>query len=49
MKIQLLKYDKISEVMQQWDFLSTSDESFKNGTVGKYLRDKFKIKSRFEL
>lgn len=49
MKIQLLRYNKMSEVMQQWDFLSTSDESFENGTVGRYIKNKFIIKSRFEL
>ena len=30
------------------DFLSTEDESFASGEVGKFLREKFKEKSRFE-
>lgn len=33
---------------EDWEFLSTSDKSFREGEVGKYLRDKFKEKSRFE-
>lgn len=49
MKIRVLNYSNMKEVMRTWDFLSTSDESFKNGTVGRYIRDKFDIKSRFEL
>lgn len=36
-------------VVDEWDFLSTSDDSFKNGEVGRYIRDKFKERSRFEI
>ena len=49
MKIRVLNYNKMPIVMKEWDFLSTSGESFENGNVGKYLRDKFNVKSRFEL
>lgn len=49
MKIQLKTYNKMNSVMKEWDFLSTSDESFRDGNVGRYLRDRFKEKSRFEL
>lgn len=49
MKIKILKYNKINEVMNYWDFVSTSDVSFENGNIGRYLKDRFKIKSRFEL
>lgn len=43
----MLKYYDVKKVAK-WDFVSTSDESFKLGSVGIYLRDKFKEKSRFE-
>ena len=49
MKIRILNYSKMDLVMRDWDFLSTSDVSFSNGKVGRYIRDKFKHKSRFEL
>lgn len=46
MKVMLENYsvDKV----KSWPFLSTSDDSFKNGTVGEYIRNRFKTKSRFE-
>ena len=31
-----------------WDFVSTSDSSFSQGAVGKYLRNKFRRKSEYE-
>ena len=49
MKIKILNYSKMDLVMRDWDFLSTSDSSFQNGNVGRYIRDKFSVKSRFEL
>ena len=49
MKIKILNYPKMTLVMRDWDFLSTSDSSFENGNVGKYIKDKFDIKSRFEI
>lgn len=49
MKIRVLNYGKMPMVMKEWDFLSTSDSSFESGNVGKYLKDKFKEKSRFEI
>ena len=43
---------KISDVAQfpgkEWDYCSTSDGSFINGNVGRYLRTKFKKPSRWE-
>lgn len=47
MKVMLKNYsiDKISK----WPFLSTSDESFTEGNVGEYIRNRFKTKSRFEV
>jgi len=49
MKIRVLKYNKMDIVMNRWEFLSTSDVSFESGNVGRYIRDKFSEKSRFEL
>ena len=49
MKIQKLNYNRTEIAVKEWDFISTSDESFANGRIGKYLRDKFDIPSRFEL
>lgn len=34
---------------EDWEFLSTADKSFREGEVGKYVREKFKERSRFEL
>lgn len=47
MKIRATSYDM--SVVDEWDFLSTSDDSFKNGEVGRYIREKFKNKTRFEI
>lgn len=49
MKIKMINYGKMDIVMKQWEFVSSSDGSFERGTVGRYLRDRFKNKSRFEL
>lgn len=49
MKIQLTNYSKAAIAIREWDFVSTSDESFSNGNIGKYLRDRFATKSRFEV
>lgn len=49
MKIKIMNYKKMPIVMREWDFLSTSDVSFESGNVGRYLRDRFKEKSRFEI
>lgn len=48
MKIRLLIYN-MEAVDKNWDFLSTSDDSFKNGDAGRYIRDKFEERSRFEV
>lgn len=34
---------------KNWGFLSTSDNSFRNGEVGAYIRNQFKERSRFEI
>ena len=34
---------------EDWEFVSTSDDSFKHGSVGMFIRKRFKTKSRFEL
>lgn len=47
MKIRVTDFN-MAKVDQEWEFVSTSDESFSNGNVGRYLRDKFKERSRFE-
>ena len=47
MKIRVSDFN-MAKVDQEWEFVSTSDESFSNGNVGIYLRNKFKERSRFE-
>lgn len=37
------------EHFQDWEFLSTQDDSFASGIVGEYLKNKFNTKSRFEI
>lgn len=49
MKIRVNNYPKMDEVKTQWDFVSTSDESFREGEIGRYIREKFKERSRFEI
>ena len=49
MKIRVTHYDYMDEVKTQWEFVSTSDESFREGEIGRYIRDKFRDKSRFEV
>ena len=49
MKIKILNYKKMGDVMNSWDFVSTSDTSFSNGNIGRYLKDRFQEKSRFEV
>ena len=46
MKVLLKDYpvDKFKD----WEFLSTQDDSFRDGTVGKYIRRMFNEKSRYE-
>lgn len=48
MKIRVNSYEFMDEVKTQWDFLSTSDESFNGGNVGAFIREKFTNKTRFE-
>ena len=49
MKIKVLKFTKMADVENFWEFVSTSDESFHDGEIGRFIRDKFREKSRFEL
>lgn len=35
--------------LKEHDIVSTSDDSFRSGYIGKWLRDRFKEKSRFEI
>lgn len=47
------KYDfpepkDLPEKLKKHDIVSTSDDSFRSGYIGKWLRDKFQNKSRFE-
>ncbi len=48
MKIRVNSYPKMDEVKTKWEFVSTSDDSFREGEVGKYIRGKFNKISRFE-
>lgn len=45
--VKIATHDRIPE--SDWQFVSTSDESFRRGAVGQYIRKRFKDKSRFEL
>lgn len=48
-KYTLPEMNDIADKIVQHDIISTSDESFRAGYVGKWLRDKFPNKSRFEV
>lgn len=48
MKIKVLDYKRMDLVESFWRFLSTSDNSFRGGNVGEYVKRKFNKKSRFE-
>lgn len=41
-------YDNGSLPKAEWEFVSTTEESFAHGQVGRYLREKFREPSRFE-
>lgn len=49
MKVEMLDFGKMDMVAGKWNFLSTSDESFERGTAGRFIREKFKNRSRFEV
>lgn len=49
MKIKVLKFSRMYNVESLWEFVSTSDVSFRDGNVGEFIRNKFKDKSRFEI
>lgn len=46
-KVKILNY-KNMDLVRFWDFLSTSDKSFKEGNIGEFVRNRFPIKSRYE-
>lgn len=48
-KVTCLATKDIDKKMAATDCVSTSDESFRNGQIGKWLRDKFDKESRFEI
>ncbi len=48
MKIKIVKFSRLSEVENFWDFVSTSDDSFRDGEIGRFLKSRFDKKSRFE-
>lgn len=48
MKIRVTAYGNMEAVRNDWEFVSTSDESFESGDVGRFLKNKFKERSRFE-
>ncbi len=48
-KYTLPEMNDIADKIVRHDIISTSDESFRVGYVGKWLRDKFPNKSRFEV
>ena len=48
MKVKVKNYGKIERVTMFWDFVSTSDESFREGDVGEFIRGRFTKKTRFE-
>lgn len=43
-----VKIHSLTEVPDKMDFISTSDKSFVNGAIGKYIRNAFPYPSRFE-
>lgn len=49
MKVAMVDFEKMDMVAEKWEFLSTSDESFERGTAGRFIRERFKNMSRFEV
>lgn len=45
-KVRVKSYDLGR--LKNWDFVSTQDDSFEQGNIGRYLRDKFCVPSRLE-
>lgn len=48
MKIKVLKFSNMANVKNYWEYVSTSDTSFREGEVGEFLREKFANRTRFE-
>lgn len=48
MKIRILNYTNMYAVENFWEFVSTSDISFRDGEVGRFIMRRFDKKSRFE-
>lgn len=49
MKIQKINWAKTDQAFREWGFVSTQDESFAQGKIGRYIRNRFDKPSRFEL
>ena len=49
MKIGSMTFKRTKEAITTWDFVSTEDETFRSGQIGRYLRDMFSTPSRFEM
>ena len=49
MKIKQMSYGRMDLVENEWDYLSTTDNSFQIGEVGRFIRDNFSERSRFEV
>lgn len=48
-KLTLMRNRELAQNLKKWQFVSTSDESFAGGDIGRWLRDRFPYKSRFEV
>ena len=48
-KLTKTKNQSLGVNLTNWDFVSTSDGSFRNGDIGKWLRQRFSSPSRFEV
>ena len=49
MKIEMCNWKNTATAVKEWEFVSTSDESFDGGQIGRWLRDRFNTPSRFEV
>lgn len=48
-KLTKMKNVSLGTNLTNWDFVSTSDASFRNGDIGQWLRQRFCVPSRFEV
>lgn len=47
-KLSMQHNEGLAEKLRTMDVVSTSDESFQNGDIGRWLRDRFNNKSKYE-